>query len=278
MATLPPNNDLTGSGVTQGGFRTALNAVLDVIRDTLGSTGTPGGARTTLGLGALATKSSLVISDLPANIPGTQLADGSIPASKLASGAAIPAGFIMDFAGATPPTGWLLCDGSPVSRTAQAALFAAIGTTWGAGDGSTTFNLPDLRGRVRAGRDNMGGTAAGRLTNTGTGNPGLNGQVLGGAGGSDRHTLGTPQIPSHTHTGTAASAGAHTHTVLGPYFDPTFGSTTTSGDNAGALSPTQPVTSSAGAHTHGLTIDAAGGGEAHPNVQPTAVVNSVIKT
>jgi microcystin-dependent protein len=284
MATLPPNADFTGSGVTQGGFRTALNAMLDFLRATMGSTGTPASVRTALGLGTLATRNAIALADLPDNIPGSQLADASIPAAKLQSGAAIPAGFIMDFAGPTPPTGWLLCDGAAVSRTTFAALFAAIGTTWGAGDGSTTFNVPDLRGRVRAGRDNMGGTAAGRLTNTGTGNSGLNGQVLGGAGGVDRHTLATPQIPAHSHTGSTDSSGAHTHTVSGR-----FTNTLESIDGGvrtileeppgfGASQLINPVTSSAGAHTHALTIASAGGGEAHPNVQPTAIVNSVIKT
>ena len=61
------------------------------------------------------------------------------------------AGIIQMFAGATPPSGWLICDGSAVSRTTYATLFAAIGTTWGTGDGSTTFNLPDLRGRAPIG-------------------------------------------------------------------------------------------------------------------------------
>lgn len=278
MATLPPNADFTGSGVTQGGFRSALNAMLDFLRDTMGSTGTPASVRTALGLGTLATRNAIALGDLPANIPGSQLADASIPAAKLQSGAAIPPGFIMDFAGATPPAGWLLCDGAAVSRTTFAALFAAIGTTWGAGDGSTTFNVPDLRGRVRAGRDNMGGTAAGRLTNTGTGNPGLNGQVLGGAGGVDRHTLATPQIPAHSHTGSADSAGAHTHSLTGSFLSQSAGAALgPTGDNAGAYA-SNPTTSSAGAHTHALTIASAGGGEAHPNVQPTAVVNSVIRT
>lgn len=62
-------------------------------------------------------------------------------------GEAIPAGVVVAFAGATPPTGWLHCDGAAVSRTAYANLFASIGTAWGVGDGSTTFNLPDLPGR-----------------------------------------------------------------------------------------------------------------------------------
>lgn len=64
----------------------------------------------------------------------------------------MPAGVIMDYAGSSVPTGWLECDGSAVSRTTYADLFTAIGTVWGAGDTSSTFNLPDLRGRTRIGR------------------------------------------------------------------------------------------------------------------------------
>jgi microcystin-dependent protein len=68
----------------------------------------------------------------------------------------LPAGFLGEFGGLTAPDGWLLCDGSPVSRTTYADLFAAIGTTWGAGDGSTTFNVPDLRGAFLRGTGSHG--------------------------------------------------------------------------------------------------------------------------
>lgn len=73
-----------------------------------------------------------------------------------------PPGTLIDFAGATAPQGWLMCDGSAISRTEYAALFAAIGTAHGVGDGSTTFNLPDLRGEFRRGLDNMGTSAGAR--------------------------------------------------------------------------------------------------------------------
>lgn len=72
------------------------------------------------------------------------------------------AGMVMAFAGSTPPTGWLKCDGSAVSRTTYASLFVAIGTKYGAGDGSTTFNLPNLTGRVPLGMD---GSYVGKSTN-----------------------------------------------------------------------------------------------------------------
>jgi microcystin-dependent protein len=159
---------------------------------------------------------------------------------SIASGGT-PPGVIVSYAGASAPLGWLLCFGQEISRATYSALFTAIGTTYGVGDGSTTFNLPDLRGRVLAGKDDMGGTGAGRLTSGVS--PG--GTVLGAAGGSQTHALSTPELAAHTHTqqgsfasgnqsadhshnftsggmsanhthaiGDAAAAG-HTHTVSG---------------------------------------------------------------
>lgn len=183
---------------------------------------------------------------------------------------ATPSGVVLPFAGTTAPAGWLLCYGQAVSRTTYAALYAALGTTYGAGDGTTTFNLPDLRGRVPGGKDDMGGTAANRLTTAGSG---VNGATLGAAGGAETHTLTAAQLAAHTHTGTAASAGAHSHTV-----------TTASGVGGSGLSTTgqqggTASTSAAAAHTHTLTIDAnTGGGGAHNNTQPTVVLQYIIKT
>jgi len=73
----------------------------------------------------------------------------------------MPVGCVIPFAGAAAPTGWLLCQGQAVSRTTYAQLFSVIGTTYGSGDGSTTFNLPDMRGRVAVGSDANLGAAAG---------------------------------------------------------------------------------------------------------------------
>jgi microcystin-dependent protein len=88
-------------------------------------------------------------------------------------------GEVKPFAGTTAPAGYLLCFGQAISRTAYAGLFAVLSTTYGVGDGSTTFNLPDLRGRVAAGKDDMGGSSAGRLPNSG-------GTVLGAAPGAEK--------------------------------------------------------------------------------------------
>lgn len=104
-------------------------------------------------------------------------------------------GTILPFGGASAdvPSGYLYCDGSAVSRTTYASLFAAIKTTWGAGNGSTTFNLPDGRGRHFFGKATSG-----------------TGSTLGGTFGSIDHTH---TGPSHTHS--ISSAGAHTHAING---------------------------------------------------------------
>ena len=116
-------------------------------------------------------------------------------------------GEVRMFAGpsASVPSQWYLCYGQAVSRTTYASLFAVIGTTYGAGDHSTTFNLPDCRGRVGVGKDDMGGSAANRIT---SGVSGINGATLGAAGGNqipDAGVLSANSVsvvtdPGHTHT------------------------------------------------------------------------------
>lgn len=111
-------------------------------------------------------------------------------------------GTVDSFAQATPPDGWLECNGATVSRTAYAALFAKIGTTWGAGDGATTFQIPDLRGEFVRGWDNGRGVDTGRALGTPqadelkahTHGRGLN--VVGGSQGAG----GNVSLPSYTQT------------------------------------------------------------------------------
>lgn len=124
----------------------------------------------------------------------------------------VPPGSIIGYAGSVIPTGWLLCYGQAVSRTTYAALFAAIGTTHGAGDGTTTFNLPDARDRSLLGRGNMGGVAAGIITVAGSG---LNSSTLGAKGGSEKHILTSTQLPIHNHSIALGAGGDHTHSVSG---------------------------------------------------------------
>ena len=136
----------------------------------------------------------------------------------------------MPFAGSTAPAGSLLCYGQAISRTAYAGLFATLSTAHGAGDGSTTFNLPDLRGRAVAGKDDMGGSSAARLNS-------ISSTTLGAAGGGQINatsvsgsisggTAGSLSINGITDVDSASSATqsggplavsghTHTHTVSG---------------------------------------------------------------
>lgn len=176
------------------------------------------------------------------------LLNKTVTDAKIADGVFAPLGSILDYAGSSAPTGWLFANGAAVSRSTYSALFSLIGTTYGVGDGSTTFNVPDLRGRVSAGVDNMGGvSAASRLTSASTGFGAT--ASLGATGGTQSHTLTTTQIPAHTHA-------MGTFVVV----------------NSGAASN---VTSGDGANTNqgGST----GGGGAHPNCQPTLVLNKIIR-
>lgn len=117
-------------------------------------------------------------------------------------------GEVRTFAGPASaiPSQWLLCAGQAIDRTVYAALFSVIGTTYGAGDLSTTFNLPDCRGRASFGKDDMGGTPASRLT---AGVSGVAGATLGASGGSQlaqRDTLTSSSTSTSTFTGAAMTA------------------------------------------------------------------------
>jgi microcystin-dependent protein len=183
---------------------------------------------------------------------------------------AMPPGFIGDYAGSAAPSGWLLCYGQAVSRTTYAALFGAISTTYGVGDGSTTFNLPDCRGRAILGLDNMGGSAANRIT---AGGSGITGTTLGATGGAETVTLTTPQIPSHSHTATVTDPG-HTHTITN---QGTNLSGTIAPNGGGALNVNASL--SANSNTTGISVSNSntGGGGAHNNVQPAIMANKIIK-
>jgi|LULO01.1.fsa_nt_gb microcystin-dependent protein len=172
--------------------------------------------------------------------------------------ASLPSGTVVPFAGSSAPTGYLLAQGQAVSRSTYSDLFSAIGTTYGSGDGSSTFNLPDLRGRVVAGKDDMGGSSANRLTDQ-TG--GLNGDTLGDTGGSETHTLTEAQLAAHTH-----GAGSYTALFPGDGTQSTAGGTGNRGTQGGSNL------------TVSGTSGSTGSGSAHNNVQPTIILNYIIKT
>jgi len=199
----------------------------------------------------------------------------------------------------TLPAGFLWANGEAVSRTTYAALFAIISTTYGVGDGSTTFNLPDLCGRAPFGSDDMGGiTLKSRVTNASSG---IVGTTLGATGGAQSVVLDTTMIPSHTHTGTTASGGSHSHsgTTDNGGVDHTHGVASGAdaynitvdggaGDVAGAFAQntggasaylhTHPFsTTSDGSHTHTFTSASTGGGLLHTNMPPALIVNFIIR-
>lgn len=200
---------------------------------------------------------TIVAGDIADNtITSAKLLTGTIATSKLATATVqllTPSGALMPYAGASAPTGWLLCDGSAVSRTTYSDLFTAISTTFGAGDGSTTFNIPDLRGRTIAGKDNMGGTAANRVT---TAASQIDGTSLGYTGGSQSVALTLSNLPDHTHN-VGFTTLTRANGTGASYGDITQGSSTT-----------------------GNVVDTVGAGLglAHQNMQPTMILNYIIKT
>lgn len=153
----------------------------------------------------------------------------------------IPVGSVLSYISSDPPDGWLICDGQAVSRVHYPELFAIIGTNYGNGDGSSTFNLPNLKGRVVVGSGAEGG---------------LTTRSLGDIGGSETHTLDIDEIPSHSHnvSNTVQITGSNTPGSL---------------DNSANEIDNQNITST--------TSSAVGGGQSHNNMQPFVVLNYIIK-
>lgn len=160
----------------------------------------------------------------------------------------LPTGVVLPYAPATPPDGWLLCAGQAVSRTTYAALWNAIGTFYGAGNGSTTFNLPDLRGRAVFGKDDMNSSAANRITAVASG---IQGNVRGATGGAQTHELTTAEMPAHTH---------NMRTSFGVQGGGSFNTT----NNSGGI-------------TNGASTSSTGAGDPHQNMPPTIILNYIIK-
>lgn len=188
---------------------------------------------------------------------------------RQAARASTPAGVMQMFAGASAPDGWLICNGSAIARASFPALFAAIGVAYGAGDGSTTFNIPDLRGRTPIG--------AGQGT-------GLTNRTLAQMVGAETHTLAVEQMPIHTHV-----QNPHTH-IQNPHDHEMFsggryitgivgtggiGAAPSSGGGILSLLTGQatPVNQNATAINQNE-----GNNAPHNNMQPSIVLNYIIKT
>ena len=150
----------------------------------------------------------------------------------------IPVGGVMEFAGITAPEGWLICDGSAISRITYSTLFSVISTIYGTGDGSTTFNIPNIKGKVIVGYDS---------TQTEF-------NSLGETGGEATHKLSVAEMPSHQHELTIDSDAGSYH-----------------------ASGVDWMTGSAMRHYAGDMISSTGGNQPHNNLQPYIVLNYIIK-
>lgn len=181
----------------------------------------------------------------------------------LAGQALLPPGSITMHAGASAPSGWLPCDGAAVSRSTYAALYAIVGTAFGAGDGSLTFNLPDLRDRFPVGT----GTTYSRAD----------------TGGAATHTLTTAEMPAHTHTATSTVTDpGHDHYGLFYSYGEAGndGGATTGNDSASNSNNSQNLgtTTDTTGITVATTIASTGGGFPHNNLPPYIGLAFIIKT
>lgn len=166
----------------------------------------------------------------------------------------INTGIIVPWSSASVPTGFLECDGAAVSRSTYSALFAVVGTTYGAGDGSSTFNLPDLQDNVAIGKS---GTKA--LASTGGANTVAASGTVGGS--TANATLTTAQLASHTHEVQGQKQGTQTHASLSRY---------------GGGSLITVATGSGQGHSHNMSATFTG--SATSVVQPYLTTLYIIKT
>jgi microcystin-dependent protein len=286
MASLAGYRDDIAGAIVTGGTSTAYTVTSYQVFNSLANMSgqviafTPhatNGATVTLnvdGLGAKPLRSStgieLVAGVLVAGTPYTALYNNSDAVWYLhnfhVNPYVVPIGGIIDFSGSTAPnSSFVLPYGQAISRTTYSAYFTLVSTTYGVGDGSTTFNVPDLRGRVVAGKDDMGGSSANRLTDA---DDGLNGDTLGDTGGGETQTLVTGNLPAYTPAGSVST---------------TLNSQTTNGvwsSGAGVLNISAGAQYSVGgqAATSTFTGTAQGGtSTAFGVVQPTIILNKLLR-
>lgn len=192
------------------------------------------------------------------NPDGTLKANAPVDSPQGTLANITPVGSILDFAGASAPTGWLLCYGQTLDADANPEyqdLFDVIGNVFG-GSNNSNFVVPDLRGRVVAGQDDMGGSSANRLTAPASTTGGINGDTFGATGGAETHVLTAAQLATHTH-------GQNT--------------VNSSGGGVTAYADENTITGSGLVHNQAVATNSAGSDAAHNNVQPTIILNKIIK-
>ena len=243
--TIPPNANkfviTNGTSVYNVASDTFPSAITVEKAATFESTVTVSGAATfnsTVTVSGAATFNSTV------TIKGDVHVSSKVCASAFFGVGITPTGAILPYAVSAAPTGYLLCNGQAVSRTTYSTLFAVVSSLYGAGNGSSTFNVPDLRGRFLAGWD--AGTSV--LTSVTSGM--ILGSSIANTGGVQAVSLTIAQIPSHSHTYTAQVDGEIGND------GPAAAWSSTSTGNTGST----------------------GGGGAHSNIPPAMIINFIIKT
>ncbi len=189
----------------------------------------------------------------------------------------IPIGGVLPYLGTTAPnSSFVLPYGQAISRTTYSTLFSLVSTTFGIGDGTTTFNVPDFRGRVPAGKDDMGGSAASRLTSTVMSPDGV---TVGATGGAQTVTLDADKIPSHTHSLTIDDHPKSRIVELNNSAIYYASSGATSGATNSAFRTASELDGnlSTPVLAHSATIGNTGGSSAHNNVQPTIIVPFILR-
>jgi len=290
-ATAKYRDDIAGA-ITTGGTSTAYTVTSFEVFDTLAHLGgqviaftphTTNGATVTLnvdGLGAKPLRTAPNVELLAGTIiqgtPYVTVYNNSDGAFYLRGFVGNPyniplAGGMVFFGTTAPNSSFVFPYGQAISRTTYATLFALTSTAYGVGDGSTTFNLPDLRGRVPAGKDDMGGSAASRLTNAGSG---IVGTTLGASGGAEAVTLITGNLPPYTPAGSVAvsrNVGANGNPLVVFSGGGPNGFTGTGANASGDLFGTGGITLAGS-----FTCTAQGGTSTPVNKMPPAIVCNYI--
>src|SRR4051812_16859932 len=187
----------------------------------------------------------------------------------------IPIGGSLDFWGASAPnSSFALMYGQAISRTTYATLFSLLGTTYGPGDGSTTFNIPDLRGRVGAGKDDMGGAVASRLTSAYFGTSATS---LGAVGGSQSHTLTLAELPTGISSNGSNSISVNS-TDSDVWQGAADGRNPASGNTFGitTLGGSRKIITSTGSNSISVASNNTSG-NAHAIVPPTVITNKLLR-